>query len=493
MPEEPEPSAGGKPRNTPPGKPEPTAVTTVEPSPGKHSTPGAPPRRPLTPEDGARRAKAVLAALTAAVVAAVVVPHETHGVGWPIAAVVVLALVGRRVRVGWAALSVLLASVAAFRASGWLFALCLVTGLVTASLAVTGGRTVRGLLWGSFAVPATSLVALPWGASGVAAHRAGGWVRPVALTCVVLLVFLPLLASADEAFADLVLSVLSQPGAPAPVTAFFGAAAGAGVLAARRLQALPNTSDRPLDPARPVARRDWALPVGALVALFTAFVAVQLRTLFGGDRHVQVTADLTYADYARGGFGQLVVVTLLTLGVLGAVSRFASRATGRDRVWLRALPGALCALTLVIVASAVHRMWLYQRAYGFTEQRVLALAAELWLGLVCLVVLAAGVRLSAAWLPRAVVATAAGAVLALAVANPDLLVAEANVARYEATGRIDQPYLTTLSVDAAPALARLPEELRVCHWPDRRQRWTGWNLAWARWADEPWGAGRCRW
>uniref|UniRef100_UPI003F8513BE DUF4153 domain-containing protein n=1 Tax=Actinosynnema sp. TaxID=1872144 RepID=UPI003F8513BE len=469
-------------RNGPAGGDSPEAPAPVT-APGRAATapaPRSPATPPLTPQDESRRSRAVLAALVAGVVVAAVVPYESHGVGWPIAAVAVLALAGR-VRPGWAALSVLLASVAAFRASGWLFALCLVTGLATASIAVTGGRTARGLLWACVAVPAT------------AARATGGWLRPVALTCAALLVFLPLLVSADEAFADLVLGAVLRSDTPIGVTAVLGAAAGAGVLAAHRLRAVPNTVDAPLAQAPAVARRDWALPVGALVALFTAFVAVQLRTLFGGDRHVQVTADLTYADDARGGFGQLVVVTLLTLGVLGAVSRFASRATARDRLWLRALPGALCALTLVIVASAVHRMWLYQRAYGFTEQRVLALAAELWLGLVCLVVLAAGVRLSAAWLPRAVVATAAGAVLALAAANPDLLVAEANVARYEATGRIDRTYLSTLSADAAPALARLPEELRVCHWSSRSRRWTAWNLAWARWDDEPWGAARCRW
>ncbi|GAA2685029.1 MULTISPECIES: DUF4153 domain-containing protein [Actinosynnema] len=496
----PEPEGGAEPGNE--GKPEPESGSgpadggsPEDPAPaaepGRAATTPATPS-PATPPDESRRSRAVLAALVAGVVAAVVVPYESHGVGWPVAAFAVLALVGR-VRPGWAALSVLLASVAAFRASDWLFALCLVTGLVTASIAVTGGRTARGLLWASVAVPATAPTALSWGARGVSARATGGWLRPVALTCAVLLVFLPLLVSADEAFADLVLGAVLRSDTPIGVTAVLGAAAGAGVLAAHRLRAVPNTFDAPLAPAPAVARRDWALPVGALVALFAAFVAVQLRTLFGGDRHVQVTADLTYADYARGGFGQLLVVTLLTLGVLGAVSRFAARATARDRLWLRALPGALCALTLVIVASAVHRMWLYQQAYGFTEQRVLALAAELWLGLVCLAVLAAGVRLSAAWLPRAVVATAAGAVLALAVADPELLIAEANVARYEATGRIDRSYLATLSVDAAPALARLPEELRVCHWSGRKQHWNEWNLAWARWADEPWGADRCRW
>ena len=56
--------------------------------------------------------------------------------------------------------------------------------------------------------------------------------------------------------------------------------------------------------------------------------------------------------------------------------RFASRpssprTTSADRAWVRGSLGLLCALTLVVVASALHRMHLYQQAYGFTVLRLL--------------------------------------------------------------------------------------------------------------------------
>ena len=58
------------------------------------------------------------------------------------------------------------------------------------------------------------------------------------------------------------------------------------------------------------------MPLGVLDALFVAFVAVQATVLFGGHAHVLETEGLTYAEYARQGFWQLLWVSALTLLVL---------------------------------------------------------------------------------------------------------------------------------------------------------------------------------
>ena len=182
------------------------------------------------------------------------------------------------------------------------------------------------------------------------------------------------------------------------------------------------------------------------MALFAAFVALQLTTLFGGDTHVLETAGLTYAEYARSGFAQLLAVATLTLAVIFGAQRWA-----RDGgTLLRVLLAALCVLTLVVLASALKRLGLYEEAYGFTRLRFAAHAAILWLSAVFCVVLAA--RFSAAWLPRALIGVTATAVLAFALADPERRIAEHNVERFERTGKIDVAYLSSLGADAAPAL-----------------------------------------
>jgi len=200
------------------------------------------------------------------------------------------------------------------------------------------------------------------------------------------------------------------------------------------------------------------------------------------------TAGLTYAEYARSGFWQLLVVTVLTLGVIAVAARIAARETFADRLWLRGLLGGLAALTLVIVASAMSRMWAYEQAYGFTRLRLLVSACELWLGVLFVLVLVAGVTLKAPWLPRAVVATGLLVLVGLAALNPDRFIAERNIAR---AAPLDIAYLSGLSADAVPVLDRLPEPLRSCtlrhivRAGEERgaDSWWQWNLA--RWqADE---------
>jgi hypothetical protein len=180
------------------------------------------------------------------------------------------------------------------------------------------------------------------------------------------------------------------------------------------------------------------IALGALVALFVAFVALQFATLFGGTQHVVKTAGLTYAEYARSGFAQLLVVAALAFAVLAAARR-----------WARPhplLPAALCLLTLVVLASALKRLGLYEETYGYTRLRLAAHAALLYLGALFALVL---ITCSA----RALVAVTAASVLVFALSDPERRIAQHNLERYDRTGKIDVDYLHTLGPDAAPALA----------------------------------------
>jgi hypothetical protein len=218
-------------------------------------------------------------------------------------------------------------------------------------------------------------------------------------------------------------------------------------------------SPSPARAARPI---EWIAPIGGLVVLFAVFFGVQVTVLLGGDDYVLRTAGLTYAEHARSGFGQLVAVTLLTLAVVSAAVRWAPRETPAQRRVLRLLLGALCLLALAVVVFALHRLHLYEEAFGFTRLRLFMNVFEGWLGVLLVLVLLAGVRLRARWLPGAVVATAAVALLGLAAINPDGFVADRNVSRFASTGKVDIAYLQVLSADAVPAIDRLPEPQRSC-------------------------------
>jgi hypothetical protein len=196
------------------------------------------------------------------------------------------------------------------------------------------------------------------------------------------------------------------------------------------------------------------------------------------------TVNLTFADYARGGFWQLLVVTLLTLLVIAIAVRKAPRVTAADRLAVRLLLGALVVGALTVVASALWRMMVYEQAYGFTRLRVFVSAFELWLGVVFLLVLIAGIRLGGSWLPQLVVGTWVLTLLGLVLLNPDRFIAAQNVDRYEQTNKLDLLYLRSLSPDAAPELDRLPDKYRACALRGIKQQlanepddWRGFNVA----------------
>jgi hypothetical protein len=417
----------------------------------------------------------LLSCAGAAALGAAVVGTEHPGSGIALVGVVVLvlALAAPRTRPSTtqllaAAGAVALLGVSAVRAAEWLDVLCLLGAVGLGSVAVLQGRSWTGVTLGALAPFAVCSELPVWVRRGLP-ETSPVAVRPravgvVGLTSLLVLVFGALFSAADPAYAALVGGVVPDTDFPGLVNRV--AVLGVVFLAALTATALglfPAQVDALApQPARPVRRVEWLAPLVAVDVVFVSFVLVQLAVLFGGHRHVLETRGLSYAEYARHGFWELLVVTLLTLAVVAAAVRWAPRETPRDRLLLRVLVGVLCTTTLVVVASAVHRMSLYEQAFGYTRLRLVVEVTELALGGVLLLVLLAGVRLTGSWLPRSVVALAALSLLGLAVLNPDGYVASRNVDRFAKTGQLDPSYLAGLSADAVPALLRLPVRQRSC-------------------------------
>jgi hypothetical protein len=246
------------------------------------------------------------------------------------------------------------------------------------------------------------------------------------------------------------------------------------------------------------------LEVGVALAvvdlLFLAFVAVQFRYLFGGDEQVRAIAGMSYAEYARRGFFELVTVAALSLPLL-LVADWAldQRERWRARAF-RALALLMLVLLDVMLASALYRMRLYTAQFGLTEQRFYTTAFMGWLVLVFGWFAATVLRgqrerfgtgaLLAGWLVLA----------GLNLANPDGIIARVNLDRATAGRPFDVAYAERLSADALPALYRgLPrlDGADACtaawrlnqHWRRERARAHRWTVALAQ---APTGAIGCR-
>ncbi|MDQ6883350.1 MAG: DUF4173 domain-containing protein [Candidatus Dormibacteraeota bacterium] len=249
----------------------------------------------------------------------------------------------------------------------------------------------------------------------------------------------------------------------------------------------------------PSAEREgrlWRInPLEAMVvlvvvdAIFLAFGAAQLITALGGGAEALHAANLTYADYARSGFFQLLAVAAITLPILIVLTTLSGTRTGRLRFFFTVLVELAVVLTMAVVVVAHQRLSLYEAAYGFTMLRVYSHIFAFWIAIVFALfgttLLLAG--FAGRWFPGAAAVAGLVLLLALNIANPEALVVRLNVTQSSAHHVLDPEYLAGLSDDAVPdlfnALPRIDplqqSELRrlLCQRQERDGGWAGYNAA----------------
>ncbi|HEX8773634.1 MAG TPA: DUF4173 domain-containing protein [Pyrinomonadaceae bacterium] len=192
--------------------------------------------------------------------------------------------------------------------------------------------------------------------------------------------------------------------------------------------------------------------LGLLNLLFLSFVVVQIRYFFGGAALVQVTTGLTYAEYARRGFFELVTVAALVLPLLLAAHWILRKDNPAHERTFRVLASIQLVLLFVIMASAVGRMRLYQSQYGLTELRIYTTAFMGWLALVFVWFVLTVLRGERARFMYGALVAAFLMVGVLHVINPDALIVRVNVSQVRAGRGFDAAYVSSLSADAVPSL-----------------------------------------
>jgi Domain of unknown function (DUF4153) len=232
---------------------------------------------------------------------------------------------------------------------------------------------------------------------------------------------------------------------------------------------------------------ETGIVLGLLDLLFLAFVGIQVRYLFGGAMHVQVTTGLTYAEYARRGFFELVAVATLALPLLLAAHWLLRKENPAAERAFRVIAGLLVLLLFVVMASAVRRMRLYQFEYGQTEQRVYTTAFMAWLTVVLVWFWLTVLRGRRQRFAAGALIAGYALVVALEVVNPDAYITRTNLERALESRTFDAAYVSSLSADAVPdmvaALPKLTAENScviskrlLSRWPASRQSdWRTWN------------------
>lgn len=202
-------------------------------------------------------------------------------------------------------------------------------------------------------------------------------------------------------------------------------------------------------------RWDSVTTVTILVLLNTVYVlfaAIQFAYFFGDG----LQDGFTYSEYARKGFFELIFVTLINWAILISFLKLVKDERKGMKITLKVMYSLLIVVSGVMLFSAFQRLSMYEAAYGFTVDRILAHAFMILLIVIFIYTL---IRV---WMERLTLLhfyLIAGLIFyaSLNVMNIEQIIVDNNLNRYENTGKIDIHYLNSLSYTGLNGLIALYE------------------------------------
>lgn len=175
------------------------------------------------------------------------------------------------------------------------------------------------------------------------------------------------------------------------------------------------------------------------------FCGIQILFLFGGGLF-QLPEGITYSEYAREGFFQLLGIVVLNI-ILVLVTIHICKKTGV----LKYLLAFICGCTFIMIISAAYRMCLYVEVYHLSFLRILVLwflgVLTVLMGGVIYYVFHSEFRI----FPFGFMVIMIGYIL-LSLARPDYIAAKYNISSAEQMAEQDYYYLIHLSDDAIPVI-----------------------------------------
>lgn len=190
-----------------------------------------------------------------------------------------------------------------------------------------------------------------------------------------------------------------------------------------------------------------------LNTVYFLFIAVQFSYFFPDG----LMEGYTYAEYARRGFFELILVTIINWVILLLfIKRVKTESKGLERL-IKILLSVLITESSMLLLSAYQRLNLYEAAYGYTVSRLLAYSFILFL----LVIFA--YTLIRVWLENLSILhfyliTGFIFYTVLNAINMEEIIVNNNLARFEQEEKIDIYYLNRLGAEGTKGLITIYEE-----------------------------------
>lgn len=102
--------------------------------------------------------------------------------------------------------------------------------------------------------------------------------------------------------------------------------------------------------------------------VYLIFCYIQIVNLFIGYSNLP---EYEYANYARQGFFQLMIVSIINLIIIFITTHNKNEASKKQKKYLQIMNVMLAVFTVIILISSFMRMHLYEQAFGYTFLRLM--------------------------------------------------------------------------------------------------------------------------
>lgn len=207
-----------------------------------------------------------------------------------------------------------------------------------------------------------------------------------------------------------------------------------------------------------------------IVFLYVVFFVSQWKYYVSGFTGV-LPADLSHAQFARQGFFELCVVSVINLLMIVAIAFFIRRDKNGRSVVLGIVAAVLCLCTLILISTAVAKLVMYIDTYGLTQKRIYAMWLMVLIGIMFIVIAVSQLFKK----PRTVAICLSVAIVmfaGLSVCNVNALCARYNADRYLAgtLETIDVKAMSQLGDSAIPSLVKVANTMDAEKDPELKEQ-----------------------
>ena len=184
--------------------------------------------------------------------------------------------------------------------------------------------------------------------------------------------------------------------------------------------------------------------------IYIVFDFIQIKSLI----FHSVSSDINYAYYARQGFFELLVVSIINLTIILITRRFENKNNKKEFKFIKIMDVIMIFLTIVIIVSSFLRMHIYEMEYGYTVLRLLVFAV-LITEAILMIPTVMYIFNKEFNIVKSYMLITLVAFLVVNFMDMDYLIARRNVNRYYYVDDIDINYLENYSYDNVPVLIEL--------------------------------------